>query len=142
MAVRRPTAPKRLGGNVKSRNPLLTTEPNVKTARAASRIERALSTESLAESTPLGPGGHFQSPEFSEPAPEEPYDWVNLQSSRIRRAAYDKGTKVIAVQFVDGTPWHYADVNGEIWKRLQRSKSPGRFVDRVLNGFPYGHGYH
>ena len=98
--------------------------------------------EELGEKGVLGPKSHLISSYLSEPPPAEEPVWVYLNSSRVSRAYYDKETKVIAVTFVDGTPWHYADTTGEIWKRFQRSKSPGRFVNRVLNNFPYGVGHY
>jgi hypothetical protein len=44
------------------------------------------------------------------------------------------------VIFRDGTPWHYEEVPEQIWVGFKRNWSPGRFINDVLNNFPYGQG--
>lgn len=79
------------------------------------------------------------------PTPEQrqrarPTSWVALDSSRVRDARYDPGNMQLQVHFRDGTPWVYEDVPPNVWRNLKRSASPGRFVNRVLNDFPYHRG--
>lgn len=73
--------------------------------------------------------------QFSSPGP-----WYPMVSSRVSEARYDKGLQQIQVIFRDGTPWVYDGVEANIWRNFRRSASPGKFINRVLNGFTYYRG--
>ena len=60
--------------------------------------------------------------------------------SRVSRARYDSGLQQVQVVFRDGTPWVYDNVPTNIWRNFRRSASPGRYINRVLNGFNYYQG--
>lgn len=47
---------------------------------------------------------------------------------------------VLRVRFRDGTAWEYWTVPSSVWQRFKRVQSPGRFIIRVLDGYPYGPG--
>jgi hypothetical protein len=74
---------------------------------------------------------------------EEGYRWQipthtsNLNRPRTQQAAYNPQTRTLRVEFRDGTPWNYYEVEPEIWNRFQKSASPGRFINRVLNDYQY-----
>ena len=77
----------------------------------------------------------LQPDQFANPGP-----WYPMVSSRVSEARYDRGLQQIHVIFRDGTPWVYDGVPANIWKNFRRSASPGRFINRVLNGFTYYQG--
>jgi len=66
-------------------------------------------------------------------------------SSRITEAAYSPRTRRLYVRFVKpqpgGTPWTYYDIPPNVWRNFKRAKSKGKFVNRVLNQYPYGPGW-
>lgn len=47
---------------------------------------------------------------------------------------------ILRVRFRDGTPWEYHQVESAVWQRFKRVQSPGRFINRVLNQYPYNRG--
>jgi hypothetical protein len=51
---------------------------------------------------------------------------------------YNKETRTVRTVFRDGTPWRYDNVPPDVWERVRRTASTGRFINRVLNGYPYG----
>jgi hypothetical protein len=73
-----------------------------------------------------------------------PTQWWNFDSSRIEAAGYDSGSRRLYVKFHKplgtGTPWVYEGVSPQEWRNLRRSQSPGRYVNRVLNGKNYHRG--
>jgi hypothetical protein len=69
-----------------------------------------------------------------------PGPWEEMDSSRVARARYDYGKREIHVIFKDGTPWVYGtdgSVPTAVWHRMRRTASPGKFINRVLNDYPY-----
>lgn len=74
----------------------------------------------------------------------DPTNTSNPPKPRTLRAGYLKergeATGTLWVVFRDGTPWEYYDVPANIWRNFKRVKSPGRFINRVLNNFDYGRG--
>lgn len=80
-----------------------------------------------------------------KPFPEiDPTRTTNPTRPRTIQAGYDKkpseATGVLRVRFRDGTPWEYYGVEPQVWQRFRRSASPGKFINRVLNSYPYGPG--
>lgn len=66
--------------------------------------------------------------------------WVELQSSRCSATRYDYATKDLQVSWVNGKHHYvttYFGVGSDVYRRLCQSASPGRFVNRVLNGYGY-----
>jgi hypothetical protein len=71
-----------------------------------------------------------------------PSNWYTFDSSRVQEAAYDSQAQRLYVRFVKpvasgGTPWTYEGVPSNVWNNFRRSQSPGKFVNRVLNGYDY-----
>ena len=70
-----------------------------------------------------------------------PGRWLAMRTTepgrpRVRVARYDSGLQQVHVIFRDGSPWAYDGVPQNVWRNFRRSTSPGRFINRVLNGFP------
>lgn len=67
-----------------------------------------------------------------------PGPWEFFDSSRVQRARYDSGQQILEVDWVDGgLSYLYQDVPPNIWANMQRVASVGKFVNRVLNQYPY-----
>jgi hypothetical protein len=58
----------------------------------------------------------------------------------VKTGRYDPGLEQIHVIFDDGTPWVYDGVPRNVWRNFRRSSSPGRYINRVLNGYTYHRG--
>jgi hypothetical protein len=69
-----------------------------------------------------------------------PGSWYPVDSSRVSEMRYDSGLREIHVIFKDGTPWTYQGVDEGIFNRFRSAESPGRFINNVLNSFPYHRG--
>ncbi len=75
---------------------------------------------------------------FTQPQEADPREWVSLDSSRVERARYDDGLSQVQVTFrKHGTPWVYEDVPSDVYDMFITSDSPGRFINDVLNRYPY-----
>jgi hypothetical protein len=72
--------------------------------------------------------------------PYQPTPSVNPPRPRTLAAGYDRRTETLRVRFRDGTPWEYYNVPPTVWRNFRRVKSPGRFINRTLNNFPYARG--
>ncbi len=73
-----------------------------------------------------------------ETAAYDPGLWEYFSSSRVSRARYDSDNQILEVDWVDGgLPYVYLEVPPEIWRNMRRVKSVGKFVNRVLNAYPY-----
>ena len=74
---------------------------------------------------------------------EEGYRWQAPTSSsnparpRTVEAGYNASERTLRVVFRDGTPYEYYGVEPVTWQRFKRSASPGRFINRILNQYPY-----
>jgi hypothetical protein len=63
----------------------------------------------------------------------------NPSDPRTSGFSYWKDHRTLVARWGDGgTPYYYSDVDPSEFRRLTRSKSPGRFINRVLNSKPYG----
>lgn len=80
----------------------------------------------------------FDFPQIDPTATTNPARPRTLQAGYYRDR--DESTGVLRVRFRDGTPWEYHDVPPNVWRNFRRVKSPGRFINRVLNNYPYGRG--
>jgi hypothetical protein len=72
--------------------------------------------------------------------PYQPTPSINPPRPRTLAAGYDRDTSTLRVRFRDGTPWEYYNVPPRVWKNFRAVKSPGRFINRVLNNYPYARG--
>lgn len=74
-----------------------------------------------------------------EEAAYDPGPWENFaSSSRVSRARYDPKNQLLELDWIDGgLSYMYSGVPSNVWRNLLRAKSKGRFVNRVLNAYPY-----
>ena len=86
------------------------------------------------------PGGALNEDLLSTGSASRPGKWLSFESSRVNEGRYDGGLEQIHVIFRDGTPWTYNGVPRNVWKNFRRSASPGKYINRVLNGYPYWRG--
>lgn len=64
--------------------------------------------------------------------------WVEMNSSRLARARYDRATSAIQVDWGNGNPGYvYHDAGYETWRSFIRAQSKGRFVNSRLNSLAY-----
>jgi len=86
----------------------------------------------------------MQGPFGPTPIPDWDFYWptrtINPPRPRTLQARYSSTQRRLEVIFRDGTPWHYDEVPPGIWTRFKRVESPGRYINSVLNGYPYGRG--
>lgn len=100
-----------------------------------------ITTEQQGASTAIEEGSyHF--PQVSPTKTINPPRPRTLESGweRVRDPAHPSYPGILRVRFRDGTPWEYHNVPSEVWQRFKRVQSPGRFVNRVLNQYPYNRG--
>lgn len=69
-----------------------------------------------------------------------PGAWLPFVSTRLNTARYDPGLSQIHVIFREGDPWVYDQVPRNVWRNFRRAKSAGKYINRVLNGYPYFRG--
>lgn len=74
---------------------------------------------------------------FTEDQESAPGEWFDFASSRVARARYDYGLRQVQVVFNNGNCWVYEQVPPEVFRRFRISASAGKFINRVLNGYPY-----
>ena len=92
----------------------------------------------------------LQDPFGPSPTPAWDYYWptrtINAQRPRTLQARYSANQRRLEIIFRKGSPaspdasWHYDEVPPGIWTRFKRVESPGRYINAVLNGYPYGPG--
>jgi hypothetical protein len=86
----------------------------------------------------------FQGP--WQPSPDPDWDYYSPTRTafpdrpRTVQSRYSRKYQTLEVEFRDGTYWHYDEVPPGIWNRFKRIDSPGRYINAVLNGYPYGQG--
>jgi hypothetical protein len=77
--------------------------------------------------------------------PDRPEGPSNPRRPRAEAAGYDSRSQTVRVRFrvgadsrfPQGAVYEYYNVPRNVWRNLQRSASPGRFIDRVLDSYPY-----
>lgn len=69
--------------------------------------------------------------------PYQPTPSINPPRPRTLAAGYDKDTETLRIRFRDGPVYAYNDVSQREWRNFRRVKSPGRYVNRILNHKPY-----
>ena len=77
----------------------------------------------------------------NEEAVERSLQWLPFQSSRVSEAAYDSSSAQLFVRFQRPAPgqdeYVYEGVGTNEWRNFRRSASPGRYINRILNGKNY-----
>lgn len=69
----------------------------------------------------------------------QPTDSSNPGDPRTSAMRYWKDEQVVQVEWGDGgAPYNYYEVTPDQWRNLSKVKSPGRAINRWLNGHPYG----
>jgi hypothetical protein len=56
------------------------------------------------------------------------------------QARYSANQQTIEIVFRTGVPYQYHHIPPELWVSFKRAESPGRFINMVLNDFPYNRG--
>lgn len=69
--------------------------------------------------------------------PYQPTPTINPGRPRTLAAGYDDNAMTLRVKFRDGDVYGYYNVPPSVWYRFQRASSPGRFINTVLNRYPY-----
>ena len=69
--------------------------------------------------------------------PYQPTPSINPPRPRTLAAGYDKSTETLRIRFRDGPVYAYNGVSQREWNNFKRVKSPGRYVNRVLNQKDY-----
>ena len=68
--------------------------------------------------------------------------WPNVKGNppgpRTQTVGYNITERRIRCVFRDGTKWQYSEVTPQVWERVRRTASTGKFINRVLNKLPYG----
>lgn len=58
--------------------------------------------------------------------------WVEMDSSRVARGAFNPDNGELLVDFVDGTPWSYFHIEADTAQKFFTSESPGRFINQYF----------
>jgi|GEM_PF-5806594 len=69
--------------------------------------------------------------------PYQPTPSINPPRPRTLAAGYVKASQTLYVRFRNGQVYCYYKVPPNVWRNFRRVKSPGRFINRVLNFYPY-----
>jgi hypothetical protein len=83
---------------------------------------------------------------FFGQAPDSDWDYRNPTNTsnpprpRTLEARYSRQDQRLEVIFRDGTTWHYDQVPPVVWYRFRDNESPGKYINAVLNGYPYAAG--
>lgn len=75
--------------------------------------------------------------DYSLLLPYQPTPSINPPRPRTLMAGYDSRSQTLRVRFRNGQVYEYYNVPPNIWRNFRRAPSPGRYINRVLNGFPY-----
>jgi hypothetical protein len=60
-----------------------------------------------------------------------------VDSSSLRSIGYDRSTRALEVEFLNGTVYRYHDVPAELWTAFRGAASKGQFFQhRVREQFP------
>lgn len=68
---------------------------------------------------------------------------TNPERPRTVGAGYDSRSQTVRIRFrpqpeyPGGAIYEYYEVPKNVWRNFQRSPSPGRYIDRVLDAYPY-----
>jgi len=60
-----------------------------------------------------------------------------VNASNIRSVGYDRGSRVLEVEFTNGSIFQYSGVSEEVHRRFMSAPSPGSFFqDQIEENFP------
>jgi hypothetical protein len=82
----------------------------------------------------------------TELLPYQPTSSINPPRPRTRAAGYDPASQTLMVRFRDGTrnnpraSWNYYNVPPRVWSAFQRVKSPGRYINTMMDTYQNGPG--
>jgi len=63
-------------------------------------------------------------------------DWVEFESSNLKRARYSSYANVLVIEFNSGAVWHYLDFPREAWDEFLAAESKGKFFrSNVLDAY-------
>jgi hypothetical protein len=57
-----------------------------------------------------------------------------VQSSVLRSIGYDKSTKILELEFIEGGTYDYFNLSPRVFKRFIDSESPGHFFTKRIKG--------
>ena len=62
-------------------------------------------------------------------------DWINTpESSNISRFAYDDASRVLKVEFTNGSVYDYFDVPGHVFNGMRNASSKGQYLAQQIKG--------
>ena len=61
-------------------------------------------------------------------------DWTPVKSSNVARVGYDAEGRTMAVEFTDGSIYHYHDVEKNVHDDLISAKSVGSHLHKNVKG--------
>ncbi|MEV4575904.1 KTSC domain-containing protein [Nonomuraea jabiensis] len=67
----------------------------------------------------------------------QPTPSINPPRPRTLAAGYTESDMTLRIRFRNGQVYGYYRVPPNVWRQFKRQESPGRFVNRVLNFYPY-----
>lgn len=70
---------------------------------------------------------------FSELAKAETFEMHDVESGNVARVGYKMSTQQLAVEYLDGTRYHYADVARDLFAELLDADSVGSFLNRRIH---------
>lgn len=59
--------------------------------------------------------------------------YVEIKSSNLKSATYHTDAKTLSVTFQNGSIYEYYDVPWEVFTKLRRSESQGKFLNTHIN---------
>ncbi|MGW0064778.1 KTSC domain-containing protein [Streptosporangium sandarakinum] len=69
--------------------------------------------------------------------PYQPTPSINPPRPRTHAAGYDEATRTLRIRFRNGQVYGYYNVPPRVWSELLVQPSIGRYINRVLNFYPY-----
>jgi hypothetical protein len=64
--------------------------------------------------------------------------WEFPDSSRVQAYQWDEGSQQLRVRFIKySTPWVYNDIDLSTFQAFDAASSKGKFINMVLNSYPY-----
>ena len=70
----------------------------------------------------------------------DPTKTSNPARPRTMAARYNKSAQLIEIRFREGAIYQYHDCHPNTWRGFKNTDSPGRYINRILNGHPYNPG--
>lgn len=67
----------------------------------------------------------------------QPTRSINPPRPRTHAAGYQESTLTLFIRFRNGQVYRYDKVTQNVWARFKAAPSPGRYINRVLNFYPY-----